>query len=238
MYSRFAKWYDQHYRSIKNYNEECERLAYLLRKLDPAPAQLLDVCCGTGEHAKILGEKHGYSVDGIDLEPNLVAIAQEKNPDNFFSVADMRRFSLPSRYDAITCLFSSIGYAITEKALGEAIESMAKHLNPKGWLIIEPWVEPDEWDPDLVKSSRSDDSGAGIRIEQRRTARTEGSVSVIEIEYKIESPSEHLSFRETHRLGLFTRKKIEAALERRGFQSRYIPKGMLPHQVHLAQLTG
>ena len=109
-YSRSAKWYDQHYRSIKYYDEKCERLAYLSGKLDPAPALLLDVCCGTGELARILWEKHGYSVDGIDLEPNLVAIAQEKDPDNFFSAAEMRRFSLPSRYDAITCLCSSIGY--------------------------------------------------------------------------------------------------------------------------------
>lgn len=238
MYSRFAKWYDQHYRSIKNYDEECERLAYLFGKLDPTPAQLLDVCCGTGEHAKILREKHGYSVDGIDLEPNLVAIAQEKNPGNFFSVADMRRFSLPSCYDAITCLFSSIGYTETEGALEEAIQTMARHLRPNGWLILEPWVEPDEWEPDLVESSQSEDGEAGIRIEQDRTARTEGSVSVIEIEYKIESPSEHLSLRETHRLGLFSREQIETALEKRGFRSRYIPKGMLPHQVHLAQLTG
>ena len=238
MYSRFAKWYDQHYRSIKDYDEECERLAYLLGKLDPAPAELLDVCCGTGEHAKILRGKHGYFVDGIDLEPNLVAIAQEKNPDNLFSVADMRRFSLPKSYDAITCLFSSIGYAETESALEEAIQSMGKHLRPKGWLIIEPWVEPDEWDPHLVESSRSEDRKTGLKIEQRRSARTEGSVSVIEIEYKIESPSEHLSFRETHRLGLFSREQIEDALKKSGFQSRYIPKGMLPHQVHVAQLAG
>ena len=115
---------------------------------------------------------------------------------------------------------------------------MARHLRPNGWLILEPWVEPDEWEPDLVESSQSEDGEAGIRIEQDRTARTEGSVSVIEIEYKIESPSEHLSLRETHRLGLFSREQIETALEKRGFRSRYIPKGMLPHQVHLAQLTG
>ena len=238
MYRRSAKWCDQHYRSIENLDEECERLAYLSGKLDPAPALLLGVCCGTGEHARILWEKHGYSVDGIDLEPNLVAIALERDPDNFFSVADMRRFSLPSRYDAITCLFSSIGYTETERTLGEAIESMAKHLIPKGWLILEPWVEPDEWDADLVKSSRREDSGAGIRIEQRRTARTEGSEPVNEIEYKIESPSEHFSFRETHRVGLFSREQIETTLEKRGFQSRYIPKGMLHHQVHAAQLAG
>lgn len=238
MYTQFAQWYDLHYRSIKNYDEECERLAYLLEKLDPIPKNLLDVCCGTGEHARILGEKHGFLVDGIDLESNLIAIAQEKNPDSAFSVADMRRFSLPKRYDAITCLFSSIGYAETEKALGEAIESMAKHLNPDGWLIIEPWVEPDEWDPELIQSSRSEDEESGVTIEQRRKAWTEGLTSVIEIEYRIEAPDEQLTFTETHRIGLFSRKQIETALERCGFKSRYIPKGMLPHQVHLAQQVG
>ena len=75
---------------------------------------------------------------------------------------------------------------------------MAKHLIPTGWLILELWVEPDKWDADLVKGSRREDSGTGIRIEQRQTVRTEGSEPVIEIEYKIESPSEHFSFRETH----------------------------------------
>ncbi len=63
----------------------------------------------------------------------------------------MRRFSLPSRYDAITCLFSSIGYTETEGALEKAIQTMARHLHPNGWLILEPWVEPGEWEPDLVE---------------------------------------------------------------------------------------
>jgi SAM-dependent methyltransferase len=238
VYTQFAKWYDLHYRSIKNYGEECERLAYLLEKLDPIPQNLLDVCCGTGEHARILGVEHGFLVDGIDREPNLIEIAQEKNPDSSFSIADMRRFSLTKRYDAITCLFSSIGYVETEKALGEAIESMAKHLNPSGWLIIEPWIEPEEWDPALVKSSRSVDRNSGVVIEQRRTARTEGSVSVLEIEYKIDTPDEHIVFEERHRLGLFSRDQIETALKRSGYRSRYIPNCMLPHQLHIALLVG
>ena len=118
----------------------------------------------------------------------------------------MRRFSLPSRYGAITCLFSSIGYTETEGALEEAIQTIARaSLCPYGWLILEPWVEPDEWDTDFVESSRSGDTEAGIRIEQDRTARTEGPLSVIDIEYKIDSPTENLSFQETHRLGLFSR---------------------------------
>ena len=166
----------------------------------------------------------------------MIAIAQEKNPDNAFSVGDMRRFSIPKRYDAITCLFSSIGYAETENGLKEAIQSMSRHLKPKGWLIIEPWVEPAEWDPKLVKSSRSEDEERKVSIDQRRIARTDGSVSVIDIEHRIDTPDEQLAFTETQRIGLFSGEQIETALESCGFKSRYTPKGMLPHQVYLAQL--
>lgn len=68
--------------------------------------------------------------------------------------------------------------------------------------------------------------------------RTVGSLSVIEIEYKIDSPAENLSFRETDRDELFSREQIEAALEKSGFQSCYISEGMLPYPVYLARLVG
>ena len=80
MYAKFAQWYDFHYRSIKDYDAEVERVAYLLEKLGPKPSVILDVACGAGEHARILSERYGYAVDGIDLEPGLVEAAQLKTP--------------------------------------------------------------------------------------------------------------------------------------------------------------
>ncbi len=237
MFTPFANWYDLHYRSIKDYKTETERIAYILEKLETQPRSILDVACGTGEHARILSETYGYQVDGIDLEPGLIEIAQKKNPQGEFTAADMRSFSLPKQYDALTCLFSSIGYAETADGLQASIDCMARHLKPGGWLILEPWVEPDEWKPELVDASESFDPESQTRILQARQASTEGTVSVITIDYHIEAPNRNLSFTETHRLGLFTRKEIEAALSNAHFETRFLPKGVLTNPVYIACYT-
>ena len=74
MYAKFAKWYGTHYRSIKDHDAEVERIAYLLEKLDTQPRSILDIACGTGEHARILRDTYGFKVNGIGLKPNLVEI--------------------------------------------------------------------------------------------------------------------------------------------------------------------
>lgn len=138
IYAKFAKWYGTHYRSIKDHDAEVERIAYLLEKLDTQPRSILDIACGTGEHARILRDTYGFKVNGIGLKPNLVEIAQLKNPCGYFTVADMRNFRLPRQYDAITRLFSSIGYAESLDGLAATIKSIARHLRTDGWLLIAP----------------------------------------------------------------------------------------------------
>ncbi|HAT59516.1 MAG TPA: hypothetical protein DCS60_01935 [Opitutae bacterium] len=56
---------------------------------------MLDVACGTSERARILTKTYGYSVDGIDLEPNFVEIAQSRNPGGEFTSVEMWSFTLP-----------------------------------------------------------------------------------------------------------------------------------------------
>lgn len=237
MYAKFAKWYDSHYRSIKDYDAEVERIAYILEKLDSQPRSILDIACGTGEHARILRETYGYDVDGIDLQPNLVEIAQSKNPSGDFTVADMRDFHLPRKYDAITCLFSSLGYAETLDGLAATIQSIARHLQPGGWLLIEPWVEPTDWKNGITDATESHDETKNVRVLQARQGSTDGKVSVLTIDYEIETPDETFSFTETHRLGLFTLEEIESTLVENHFESRYLPSGVLNGPLHLACYT-
>jgi hypothetical protein len=52
------------------------------------------------------------------------------------------------RFDANSCLFSSIGYLLSAADLNTAVANMAEHLNPCGVLIVEPWIHPDAWDVD------------------------------------------------------------------------------------------
>lgn len=49
----------------------------LLGHLPPAPARVADLGCGTGTLSVLLAEE-GYRVDGLDLSPAMVALAERK----------------------------------------------------------------------------------------------------------------------------------------------------------------
>ena len=66
MFSASAEFYDLIYSTFKDYRAEGEQIARLLRGLNPACESVLDVGCGTGEHARLLAAQ-GFRIDGIDL---------------------------------------------------------------------------------------------------------------------------------------------------------------------------
>ena len=49
-----AEYYDAIYATMKDYRVEATTLAALLRALNPACKTILDVACGTAEHARHL----------------------------------------------------------------------------------------------------------------------------------------------------------------------------------------
>lgn len=226
MFHKSAAYYDLIYRELKDYVDEATKLDYLLNLFDPKPKRILDVGCGTGEHAMHLAKNFGYQMDGIDIEPDLVEIAAQKIPDGDFSVADMRAFKLPHSYDAIICLFSAIGYVETEQGLRDTFASMAKHLKPGGWLVCEPWVGPDVWTPGELDVVEATDPETGETATRTRVGETDGNVSILKIEYDItgENGTRHLE--EDHRLGLFTQDQTTEALEAAGFAPRWAEQGL------------
>ena len=80
MFTESAELYDLIYSSFKNYSEEAAALAALIRREHPNARTVLDVACGTAEHARLLAGDHGFAVDGLDLDPAFVRIARGKLP--------------------------------------------------------------------------------------------------------------------------------------------------------------
>lgn len=221
MFRKSAAYYDLIYSELKDYPGEAMKLNYLLGHLDPKPRTLLDVGCGTGEHAKQLARNFGYQVDGIDIEPSFIEIASKKLPEGEFHVADMRDFSLPRRYDVVLCLFSSIGYAETLAGLRAAFASMAHHLKPGGWLICEPWATPENWRSGQVDALEAVDPETGAVVTRTRVGATEGDVSILTIEYDVLEAGQRHLLEEVHRLGLFTREQITEALQAAKFSPQW-----------------
>src|SRR6266516_5229543 len=127
MFSESAELYDLIYSSFKNYAEEAAALAAIVRRAHAHAHTVLDVACGTAEHARRLTHDHGFAVDGLDLDPAFVRIARQKLPHGDVYEVDMTSFALPRRYDVVQCLFSSIGYVRTLDDVRRALERFRDH---------------------------------------------------------------------------------------------------------------
>jgi len=235
MFNETAALYDLIYASFKNYEAETDQLFGLLSRARPGVRTVLDVACGTAEHARLLAERHGLSVDGIDLDPTFVEIAQRKHPAGRFVVADMCDFDLGRRYDVVMCLFSSIGYLRTVDRVTRAIGRFRDHLQPGGVIVVEPWFPPGV----LTYGYTSTDVGEGDDLRVVRRARTEidGRLSRLLFEYDITQDGHTRHASEVHELGLFTLEEMRGAFEANGLVVEYDPKGLIGRGLYVARIS-
>ena len=229
MFSRSARIYDAIYASIRDYPREAAELDRLIQERRPGARTLLDVACGTGAHLEHL---EGYGVEGLDLDPEMLAVARERLPDVPFYEGDMAAFDLGERFDAVVCMFSSIGYVRTEERLSSAIASMARHLEPGGVLVVEPWLSPDVWMDRHVGAVFVDDPE--LKIARMNVAQREGTVSMFEFEYLVGTPDGIERFTERHELGLFTVEQYLQAFRIAGLEAEHDQEGPMGRGLYIA----
>lgn len=212
MFSQSAAYYDAIYQ-WKNYEREAEILRGLIRRYSRRPVRtLLDVACGTGQHLAFLREH--FAVMGLDLDPGLLAMARQRCPEIEFVEADMVDFDLGKPFDAVICLFSAIGYVKTVPRLRQAVHAMARHLQPGGVLIIEPWFGPESWHVGTVHAVFVDQPG--LKIARMSISEREDRLSRNEFHYLVATVDGVRHFTERHELGLFTQEEYTQAFSASG----------------------
>jgi ubiquinone/menaquinone biosynthesis C-methylase UbiE len=213
-FGRSSRVYDVLYAAAgKDYAVEAEELDRLIQAHRPGSRSLLDVACGTGAHLLHLADR--YDVVGVDAAASMLAEASGRLPEVRFVEADMRSFELGRSFDAVTCLFSAIGYMPSTDALSTAIQTMTRHLNDRGVLIIDGWLRPDAWhDPGLVQALCG--HADGIAAARVMRSRREGNRTTLELHFLIGTVEgvEHLE--ETHELTLFSDDDYRAAFDSAG----------------------
>lgn len=223
MFTASAELYDAIY-AFKDYEAESARVAALVRAFNPNARTVLDVGCGTGEHARRLATEHGFEADGLDLDPGLLSVARAKHPVGRFVEADMSAFSLGRRYDVVLCLFSSIGYLVTLQRVAMALRCFGQHLAPGGVMLVEPWFAPGALEAGRVASHAATVNGVTVE----RTSRTEvaGRVSRLHFTYQLGSASGTQQLQEVHELGLFTPDELGATFAESGLVATFEPGGL------------
>jgi len=232
MFSASADFYDLIYSGFKDYATEARRIAGLLRRINPSCRTILDVACGTGEHARLLVEQ-GFAVDGLDVDPAFVRIAARKHAAGRFFEADMSNFHLARRYDAVLCLFSSIAYLETLDRVQRALVCFREHLAPGGVIVVEPWFEPGVLDPARVAHNTAE--AAGTRVSRVSRVEIEGPVSRLLFDYEItdEGGTRHAS--EVHVLGLFTAAEMLGAFHGAGLAVEWDREGLTGRGLYVAK---
>ena len=134
LYREFAPYYDKIY-SEKKYQREVTFIDTIIKKHNRGKS-ILDVACGTGNHARLLVKK-GYSVVGVDKSAQVLKLAKKKVPLAEFKQGDMRSFSLNKKFDAVLCMFTAINYNLTTADLVKSLKNFKRHLKEGGVIIFD-----------------------------------------------------------------------------------------------------
>jgi SAM-dependent methyltransferase len=208
VFSKTARYYDRLY-SFKNYADEAAKIRDLIRREHPGAHSILDVACGTAEHAKLLSSD--FAVDGMV-------------PKGSFHVADMRQFDLGKKYDVVQCLFSSIGYLTKGDDVVRALECFARHLAPGGIVIVEPWITPENWKhtgPSMLSVDQPD-----LKICRMNVNRLDGNLTIIPFDYLIATDTVVEHVQEEHVLALYTVDEMLEFFQRASLKVRHDPQGL------------
>jgi ubiquinone/menaquinone biosynthesis C-methylase UbiE len=224
MYSKSAKYYDAIYGAVgKDYPAEAGDVRKFIKKYKQSNGNsLLDVGCGTGIHASLLN-KH-YQVEGLDIDPKMLAVARKKYPKIRFQQGDMVDFKLKSKFDIIVCLFSAVGYVKTKSRLQKTINNMSQHLLPGGVLLVEPWFTPSQWHLGRVYVTEVKTPDA--KIVRMSHSSQKGNVSIIDFHYLIGTSKGIERDAEILELGLFTKKEYLDAFRSAGLKVVHDPFGV------------
>ena len=143
-YDSFARFYDLEYRNVTDdlefYRQFAERCA----------SPILELGCGTGRILTHLG-KAGFRVTGVDGSLPMLSIARHNLDQDtrlehrvHLEEADMRTFSLRTRFRMALCAINSFMHLMTPDDQAACVANVHRHLVPGGLFIV------DLFNPDLA----------------------------------------------------------------------------------------
>lgn len=231
MFTKTAAFYDVIYASAgKDYMREAQRLHALIEQHKRSPGNtLLDVACGTGKHLAALREH--YDVEGLDLDPDILAIARQRCPEVPLHQGDMTDFNLGRRFDVVVCLFSSIGYARTVSRLRQTLQAMSRHVLAGGVVVVEPWLTPEKFETGHLGAVFVDQPD--LKIARMNTTTRDNGVSVLRFHYLVGTRAGIEYFTEDHTLGLFSHDDYIGAFRAVGLDVLYDAEGLIGRGMYI-----
>lgn len=129
--------------------------------------KVIDVCCGMGRHARMLASA-GYSVTGIDRDPDAITKAREVGGRPSYVIADIRDYQPESgAFDAAIVMGQSFGYfdAVTNR---DVLGRLTAGVRTYGRVLLDLWA------PEFFAAHQGErelETAAGVVRENKRVHR-------------------------------------------------------------------
>ncbi len=131
LYSDLAYLYDALYQTFIDYDAEFRLYENSVKPF--GAKSVLEIGCGSG-HLSSRFQQANYAYTGIDISPQMLALARQRCPTARFELADMRTLDLNQSFDAVLITARSLSYILTNADVLATFRQLRKHLSPTGTL--------------------------------------------------------------------------------------------------------
>lgn len=134
-----SDWYIERFRTMAAAGDDLDGEARLVDAMVPRASAILDAGCGPG---RVGGRLHalGHRVVGADLDPALIAAAEQDHPGPTWVVADLAELDLsamavPQEFDVIVSAGNVMTFLdpVTRRAV---LDRLRSYLAPEGRLVV------------------------------------------------------------------------------------------------------
>jgi SAM-dependent methyltransferase len=134
-----STWFVERFRRMAAAGEDIVGEARLVDAMLPRRARVLDAGCGGGRVGAFLAAA-GHEVVGVDVDPVLIAAAEEDHPGPTWLVGDLATLDLPAlgipaAFDVVVCAGNVMPF-VAPSARGAALRRMRAHVSGAGRAAI------------------------------------------------------------------------------------------------------
>ncbi len=134
-----SQWYIERFRAMARAGEDLVGEARMVDAMVPRGSRILDAGCGPGRLSGYLSGV-GHDVVGVDVDPALIAAAEEDHPGPRYVVADLAELDLPAHgvvdpFDVIVMAGNVMAF-LAPSTRATVLARLRAHLGPEGRAVI------------------------------------------------------------------------------------------------------
>ena len=186
--------------------------------------RVLDIGCGYGRHSREV-TKQSFQVTGIDISEKAIEIANAKQKNIPYFVADIRTFESNDLFDSAYAYNSTMAYFLDDADLNSALLNINSLLRTGGLFVFDYFyptnlVNQGRYKPDLYLTKKVD--GLTLEKQSEHKLDMQNQIHHEKSEYIVFDGKNRRTFHKVETLKYYEPDQIRIIVEQNGFSEAYL----------------